>query len=212
MTDPTVTPKALSQSAPAATATGDKALSYVPKIIAAYQKTISASNGSLAHAIEAGELLNSAKEALPKKGGWLRWLGHNLPDIPQTTASLYMRLAENKNVIDKQRVASAIEEGKLSIRAAAKLIPQSAKSMETAAKRKATVADNKAAAAANQIEDLLRDLAVDEVYTALKNTMSIEDLLQLARMILERNEKSDSPRTELDRRLPPPTVPMQRRV
>jgi len=102
--------------------TGDQALSDVPKIMTAYDKVISASRGSLDYAIEAGDLLNSAKNSLAKKGEWLRWLGHNLPNIPQTTASLYMRLAENKNVINKQRVANAIDEGKLSIRAAAKLI------------------------------------------------------------------------------------------
>lgn len=175
---------------------GDKALSYVPQIMAAYDKVINATNGSLNHAIEAGELLNSAK-AVIAKGKWLRWLGHNLPTIPQTTASLYMRLAENKTVIDKQRVASAIEEGKLSIRAAAKLIPQSAKAMETAAKRKATLAENKAVAAAKQLEVLLQDLAVDEVYTALRNTHDVEYLLALAHMILERNEKRDDIPTKL---------------
>ena len=59
-----------------------------------------------------------------------------------------MRLAENKNVIDKQRVASAIDEGKLSIRAAAKLIPPSATAKAAAATRAATKAANKALAAA----------------------------------------------------------------
>jgi hypothetical protein len=188
------------------TTTGDKALSYVPKIIAAYNNATNASKGSLSFAIEAGELLNSAKEALPKKGGWLRWLGHHLPNIPQTTASLYMRLAENKNVIDKQRVANAIDEGGLSIRAAAKFIPPSAKAKAAAEKRKATLADRKAVAAANQIEDLLRDLVVDEVYTALKNTKSVEDLLELAHMIREGNERRPiSP--ELDRPVPPSSEP-----
>jgi hypothetical protein len=189
--------------------TGDKAL--VQQIIAAHEKVTNATNGSLAYAIQAGELLNSAKEALPKKGGWLRWLGHNLPDIPQTTASLYMRLAENRNVIDKQRVASAIEEGKLSIRAAAKLIPPSATATAAAATRAATRAANKALAASKQIEDLLRDLAVDEIYTALKNTMSVEYLLELAHMIVERNEKRNAIPPELDRR-PPPVAPAERRV
>jgi hypothetical protein len=189
----------MTELTPKALPAGDKALSYVQRIIAAYEKATNATKGSLAHAIEAGELLNSAKEALPKKGEWLRWLGHNLPNIPQTTASLYMRLAENKNVIDKQRVASAIDQGGLSIRAAAKFIPSSAKAIEAAATRAATKAAKKAVAAANQVEDLLRDLAVDEVYTALKNTMSVEYLLELAHMILERNEKSDG------LRIPPPS-------
>jgi hypothetical protein len=211
MTDPTVTPKALSQSAPAATATGDKALSYVPKIIAAHEKVTTASKGSLNHAYEAGELLNSAKEALGKKGGWLRWLGANLPNIPQTTASLYMRLADNKAVIDKQRVASAIEQGGLSIRAAAKLIPPSAAATAAAATRAATRAANKALATSKQIEDLLRDIdAVDEVYTALKNTKSVEYLLQLAHMIRERNERPI--RDEQDRRSIAPAASVERRM
>ena len=178
--------------------TGDRALSYVPKIIAAYDKVISATKGSLDYAIEAGELLNSAKDALPKKGEWLRWLGHNLPNIPQTTASLYMRLAENKDVIDKQRVASAIDEGRLSIRAAAKLIPPSATAKAAAATRAATKAANKAVAAAKQIEDLLQDLAVDEVYTALRNTNEVGYLLELAHMILEGNERRDPPRSNVE--------------
>ena len=181
--------------------TEDKARSYVPQIRAAYEKVINASRGSLNYAIEAGELLNSAKAAMAK-GGWLRWLGHNLPDIPQTTASLYMRLAENKNVIDKQRVASAIDEGKLSIRAAAKLIPQTEKSKAAAAERAATKAKNKATKAAEGLEEQLRDLAVDEVYTALKNTMSVDYLLALANMILERNERGDAPSISPDRPLP----------
>jgi hypothetical protein len=210
MTDPTVTPKALSQSAPAATATGDKALSYVPKIIAAHDKVINAIKGSLTHAYEAGELLNSAKEALGKKGGWLRWLGSNLPNIHERTASLYMRLAENKAVIDQQRVAGAIEQGELSIRAAAKFIPQSAKAKAAAEKRKATLAATKAVAATKQIEELLQDLAVDEVYTALKSTMPVEHLLQLAHMIRERNERPT--RDEQDRHPLAAAASVERRV
>jgi hypothetical protein len=192
------------------TPTGDRALAYVPKIIAACDKVANATKGSLDYAIEAGDLLNSAKDALPKKGGWLRWLGHNLPDIPQTTASLYMRLAENKAVIDKQRVASAIDEGKLSIRAAAKLIPPTATAIAAAAKRAATLAANKSVAADKQIEDLLSDLAVDEVYTALKNTHEVGYLLELAHMILDGNERRATP--EPDRRPLAPAAPVERRA
>jgi hypothetical protein len=190
--------------------TEDKARSYVPQIRAAYEKVINASRGSLNYAIEAGELLNSAKQAMATKGGWLRWLGHNLPDIPQTTASLYMRLAENKNVIDKQRVASAIDKGKLSIRAAAKLIPQTEKAKAAAAERAATKAKNKATKAAEGLEEQLRDLAVDEVYTALKNTMSVEYLLELAQLIIKRNERGDAPSISPER--PLPAVSAERRA
>jgi hypothetical protein len=177
---------------PPPTTGGDKALSYLPQITALHEKIINASKGSLTYALEAGELLNSARQAIAKKGEWLRWLGTNLPSIPQTTASLYMRVAENKNVINQQRVANAIEEGKLSIRVAAKLIPQTEKAKVVAAARAATKAANKANAAAVQLEDLLRDLAVDEVYTALKNAHPVGYLLDLAQIILKRNEKRDT--------------------
>jgi hypothetical protein len=185
--------------------TADKALSLVPQIRAACDKATNATRGSLTYAIEAGDLLNSAK-ALPKKVGWLRWLEHNLPDVPERTATLYMRLAEHKASIDQQRVAGAIEEGKLSIRAAAKFIPKSATAIAAAEKRKATLAAKKALETAKQIEDLLRDLAVDEVYTALRNTMSVEDLMALAHMIFDRNEKSDIP-PEFRRSSPIPVPP-----
>ena len=121
-----------------------------------------------------------------------------------------MRLAENKNVIDKQRVASAIDEGKLSIRAAAKLIPPSAAATAAAATRAATRAANKAVAAAKTIEDLLQDLAVDEVYTALRNTKEVGYLLELAHMIIEGNEKRDPPPEQ--RRGLAPDAPIERRA
>ena len=120
-----------------------------------------------------------------------------------------MRLAENKAVIDQQRVADAIREGGLSIRAAAKLIPPSAKSKAAAAKRKATLAEKKSVEASNQIEDVLRDLAADEVYTALRNTHDVEYLLQLAHMIREGNERKVP---EQDRRSVAPDASTERRV
>jgi hypothetical protein len=182
--------------------TGDKALSYVPQIMAACAKVIDQTKGSLTYAIQAGELLNSAKAALPKRVGWERWLGQNLPDIPPRTANLYMRLATHKTQIDRQRVAAAIEDGSLSIRAAAKFIPQSETAKAAAEKRKATLAANKAAEASKTIEGKLQDLAVDDVYSALKNSMAVDDLLELGHMILDRNERNDSVDipAELDRR------------
>src|SRR5262249_1005295 len=129
----------------------------------------------------------------------------NLPTIPQTTASLYMRLAKNKSLIDKQRVANAIDEGKLSCRAAAKLIPPSEEAKAAAAKRKETREANKALADANQLEDLLQALAVDEVYTALKNTQPVDYLLELAQLIRQGNEKRDG--LNIPTNLPPSPQP-----
>ena len=174
---------------------------YPPKILAAYEQSVNASKGSLNYAIEAGGYLNLAKEAMPKKGEWLFWLGHNCPDIPQTTASLYMRLAKSKTEIDKQRVASSAENGELSIRAAARLIPAKAgaKPKNVAAKKVKKV---------ETIEAILEDLEVDEVYTALRNTHDAKYLSALAQMIMK--EKGDGSVIPPVPVIPPRTEPARR--
>lgn len=101
----------------------DKANSFIPQIQAAHEKAIAAQqNGytqSLTAAIDAGDLLEKAKEAVGT-GGWTKWRTKNLPDIPQTTASLYMRLAKNKERFAERAISNAVvnlkNEGKLSIR------------------------------------------------------------------------------------------------
>jgi hypothetical protein len=79
------------------------AASFVDPINAAYREVVKAESGALQHAIKCGEFLNLAKENLKadKGGKWSDWLKVNCPDIPQTTASLYMRLAKNKAIVGK---------------------------------------------------------------------------------------------------------------
>ena len=78
----------------------DKALSFVGQIMTAYKKAAKAESEALPHAIECGKFLNLAKENVKAaKGKWLPWLKENCPEIPQTTASLYMRLAEKQDAI-----------------------------------------------------------------------------------------------------------------
>src|SRR5215472_12961743 len=78
-----------------------KGLSYVPQIIAAHQQVVAAERAghqrSLDAAIAAGELLNAAKEAIKGQFKWTEWRSEYLKDVPQTTASLYMRLAKNQD-------------------------------------------------------------------------------------------------------------------
>ena len=142
----------------------DKALTFVPQILAAHQAYIDAQKGTLDHAFKAGDLLNRAKETVVadnggKKGTWEDWRGRNLKGIPQTTASMCMRLATNEPEIRKQqRVATnSAGEGKWTIRAALKLIPKTQKELDRAAKAKATregkKADKEAAAQLNPRRD-----------------------------------------------------------
>jgi len=77
----------------------NKALSLVPQILQAHEaaeKCQRTSHGqALEYAIKAGDALNLAKEAVGH-GAFSIWRQQNLPHIPPTTASLYMRLAEHK--------------------------------------------------------------------------------------------------------------------
>jgi hypothetical protein len=108
----------------------DKALSYIPQIQAAHQQAVSAQQSghqqAFEAAIKAGELLIDAKEAVG--GGWTKWREKHLPDLPQTTASLYMRLAKNKDKFNGRAVATGVanlrDRGELSIRKAAALIAE----------------------------------------------------------------------------------------
>jgi hypothetical protein len=48
-------------------------------------------------------LIEARKDKI-KHGQWLEWLGANCPDIPDRTASRYMKLANNKAKIEKWAV------------------------------------------------------------------------------------------------------------
>jgi hypothetical protein len=89
----------------------DKALTLIPQIKEAHEKAESCQqtsyNQALEYAIKAGELLILAKEAVGH-GGWATWRQQNLPSIPQTTASLYMRLAEHKDRFKETKISNSV--------------------------------------------------------------------------------------------------------
>ena len=172
----------------------DKALTLAQQINDLYQKVVKTSVGALEHALDAGELLIRAKQTVKadKKGGkWMDWLKENCPKLPQSTANLYMHLAKNREVIENsQRVSnSEAGEGKFSIRSAAKLIPQTPKQIARAEQAKATREANKAEKAEQEkaeaakhfksAEDLLQNLDVDELFPAMKNKWTEEQIGKL---------------------------------
>ena len=57
------------------------------------------------HAMRAGELLLTAREAVPH-GQWLPWLGANC-DIPARTAQLYMRVARERHQLEAKSASLA---------------------------------------------------------------------------------------------------------
>jgi len=175
------------------------ALSLVPQIqkeLEAIKKTENAHGQlcaeALDHAIEAGKLLNTAKETVTsevvngKKAKWLPWLQTYL-GMPQTTASLYMRLATNEEFLfgHKQRVATE----RLSIRQAAALLPKDEKAKKqaaTAEKKRAEKAAEKEAAAIKSArasvspEEIVENLDVDEIFQVLTTTLNDDQLLELS--------------------------------
>jgi hypothetical protein len=90
-----------------------KGASYIPQILDAHKRVVEAERSghqrSLECAIAAGELLLGAKEAIKGHFKWTEWREEYL-GIPQTTASLYIRVAKNKDRLLKPNVTT--EDGK----------------------------------------------------------------------------------------------------
>ena len=120
-----------------------KALSLVPEIKAAYEEAEKCQRTShsraLEYAIKAGDGLRLAKEAVGH-GAFSIWRQQNLPHIPPTTATLYMRLAEHKDKFREigNTVADLSAKGELSLRKAAALLPKRPQTAEQIAAAKAT--------------------------------------------------------------------------
>ena len=70
------------------------------RIVAEHQAVSTALKDSVRHAIAAGELLIEAKGQL-KHGQWLPWLKDHCT-ISERTAQLYMRVAKNREEVEKQ--------------------------------------------------------------------------------------------------------------
>src|SRR6266566_2969706 len=94
--------------------TKDNALAFVGEIMTAYRAAMKVEGDALRAAIDCGKYLNLAKENVKAaKGKWLPWLKKNCPEISQQTASLYMRLAENKDKIAGEGVKTIRDADKM---------------------------------------------------------------------------------------------------
>ena len=108
-----------------------KAMSLVPQIREAHEAAERCQRSShgqaLEHAIKAGDALTLAKEAVGR-GVFTTWRQQNLPHIPQTTANLYMRLAQHKEKFKERETSNTVADlsakGTLSLRKAAALLPK----------------------------------------------------------------------------------------
>jgi hypothetical protein len=159
-------------------ATEAKAAAYVEQIRDAHQKVVAAERSghqrSLDCAIAAGELLLRAKEAVKSLGKWTEWRSEYLVDIPQTTASLYMRLAKNKDRLTKPDVAT--DDGRRISKALATLTATGGLSITKAAALLTTRTRQSSTPRKKTNEDItkeyLRPLAVDELVIVLRDVHS----------------------------------------
>lgn len=159
------------------------ASSFIEQIKIEYREVTKAEQNALPHAIKCGELLILAQENLAQdnsgknkieKVKWLDWLRANCPEIAQETASLYMRLAKNKDKLGKAK----------SIRHARELLP-TAQPRGTPPKPKAideplplSREDKKL-----KMEEELKVVAPDEMCEWLVETWEDDDLALLAKLI-----------------------------
>jgi hypothetical protein len=193
--------------------TPDKALSLVPEILGAHKNAVDAAKGSYKYAIECGELLSLAKETVKAthKGNrlykilWGKWQKEHLPTIPQTTASLYMRLAKAKAdglLPDPKAINKEAGEGTLSIRVAAALIRKprdndnedededetdegADESTDEPAVALAAPPPDLAPHVSPDLAALLENSAPDEVFIALKDKWDQDNLNALAQLLDE---------------------------
>jgi hypothetical protein len=167
----------------------DKALLLIPQIKEAHERAEAAQQTSytqaLEHAIKAGELLTIAKEAVGH-GGWATWRQQNLANIPQTTASLYMRLAEPKNKVRLKEISNSVADlkskGMLSLRAAAAALPKRPQTLAQKAAIKARQEANAAAKKNNEgiAKEYLNGLAADELVSVLREVHNTDYLRELS--------------------------------
>jgi len=165
-----------------------KALSLVPEIKAAHEEAEKCQRTShsraLDFAIKAGDALTLAKEAVGH-GAFSIWRQQNLPNIPQTTASLYMRLAEHKEKFREREISNTVADlsakGNLSLRKAAALLPKRPQTPAQLAAAKARAEAKTAAKKTNEgiAKEYLKPLEVDESVIFLRQVFDAEYLSKL---------------------------------
>jgi hypothetical protein len=171
----------------------EKGLSYVPQILSEHKAATDSSQNSYEHAVKCGELLNAAKQAVGK--GWTEYCDKHLRHIPQTTRSLYMRLAkpDNQAKINERitELAKLGEEGRLSIRSAAKLLP-STRTGKTQAEKDAEKANRVKATVETHVEEYISKMDADALAELILKAHPDDDYLNtLVELVTPEAPKDD---------------------
>ena len=123
-----------------------------------------------------------------------------------------MRLAAHKAIFSKQRVARMAEDGDLSLRAAAKLIPKDAEKVALAKQRKAEkdAKDAEARRSNGAIKELLDWCAADELFFVMKIVWDEEQIKKLADLLVDHLKPKPQTMPDIpaafDRRIAPATA------
>jgi hypothetical protein len=170
-----------------------KALSLVPEIKAAHEEAEKCQRSShgraLEYAIKAGDALILAKEAVGH-GAFSIWRQQNLPHIPSTTATLYMRLAEHKDKFRDGNIGNTVADlsakGELSLRKAAALLPKRPQTATQIAAAKARAEAKAAASKTNEgmVKEWLKPLDVDQLVFVLKEVFDADYIGRLAKALI----------------------------
>jgi hypothetical protein len=185
----------------------------INQINAAHDAVVESNQTALKHAIAAGELLTTAKAAVGH-GNWEDWLAENCPNISLRTARLYMDLAEHDEEIEKVAEENGNTVADLSIRGARKLITKKREggpSQTTDGKKPSTKggAEQPAQTASPDLPTLLKNVAADELATAIKQAdWGMEEIRKLGSRLI----KSTIPGRLQDRRTPSSFGPTYRIV
>ncbi|MGB6286343.1 MAG: DUF3102 domain-containing protein [Xanthobacteraceae bacterium] len=152
----------------------------------AYQQIIDGEKKSIEYATEIGEMLIAAKKQHGEHGKWLAWLKAECPQIAETTAALYMRIAKNGDVLAAAVEANGQRVADLTIRGAAKLL---AKPKNPNAPPRQRKVDEEPAphGVSSDLPTLLESVDVDELVTALQQAKwDVEKVRKLASTLTAR--------------------------
>ena len=136
----------------------------------AYQQIIDGEKKSIEYATEIGEMLIAAKKQHGEHGKWLAWLKAECPQIAETTATLYMRIAKNGDVLAAAVDANGQRVADLTIRGAAKLLAKPRDPNAPPRQRQQRKVDEEPAphGVSPDLPTLLESVDVDELVTALQ--------------------------------------------
>jgi Protein of unknown function (DUF3102) len=169
----------------------------------AYQQIIDGEKKSIEYATEIGEMLIAAKKQHGEHGKWLDWLKAECPQIAETTASLYMRIAKNGDKLAAEAEANGQRVADLTIRGAAKLLakPKPDGAPRSSRPRAKAEVEPAPSGVSPDLPTLLIDVDVDELVTALQQAKwDVEKVRKLASTLTASLQPTASTTSSVPRR------------